>query len=826
MQYRKGTVSVTNGSTTITGDTQFFTEEVVPGDLFTIVDSGITQVIASVTDNLHFELTAPYTGLSLTGQLYVIARDFTPAIGLPYPQKGDIETATIYKTAFLILDSLVNFNTLITSPVAGQALVYNGANWVNDLITAFGTITSGTWHGSTIGVGYGGTGLTSTPSNGQLPIGNGSGYTLAALTAGTGVSVTNGSGSITVANTGVTSITGTANQVIASASTGAITLSLPQSIATSSTPTFAQVTLSNSPSNATDAATKAYVDSVAQGLDIKPSVRALASANVTVSNPGTSTFDGVSLTSGDRLLLTGQSTGSQNGIWVFNGSSSALTRPSDFTGAGPYAGSTVFVSEGTTYGNTTWVLTTDDPITVNTTALVWAQFGGAGTYTAGANLTLTGTLFAVDLVDGAHGGTGVNNSGKTITLGGNLVTSGANSLTLTTTGATNVTLPTSGTLVNTAVTTLSSLASIGTITTGVWGGTAIAANKGGTGLTSFTVGDIFYANSTSTIAKLAIGSPGDILVSGASIPAWTNLAGSIAGFGNPTNTVGLTAINGVATTVMRSDAAPAIDQSIAPTWTGIHTFSNTTDSSSTATGTLRVAGGAGIAKKLYVGTELHVGTDASISGDLGVSGYTSLDWVGVSGSVEISGTNPGFNLLSTGGQQYAFNYNSGSGVVGFYDLTGSAWRMYIANTTGVVTFPTNVASTSTSTGSLVVAGGVGVGGNVSVAGVLRRSLNNAVAAAGTTQGAATAITKSISVVSSGTGGSATGVILPVPANSTESQEHVICNDTAIAISVYPNSGGSIDALSTNAAFSLPVGTKLSFFSTSTTKWRTLNATYA
>jgi hypothetical protein len=152
--------------------------------------------------------------------------------------------------------------------------------------------------------------------------------------------------------------------------------------------------------------------------------------------------------------------------------------------------------------------------------------------------------------------------------------------------------------------------------------------------------------------------------------------------------------------------------------------------------------------------------------------------------------------------------------------------MYIADTTGVVTFPTNVASTSTSTGSMVTAGGLGVGGNVSVGGILRRSLNNALAAAGTTQGTATAIAKDVSVVSSGTGGSATGVILPVPANSTESQEHVICNDTAIDISVYPNSGGSIDSLSTNAAFSLPVGTKISFFSTSTTKWRTLNCTYA
>jgi hypothetical protein len=86
-----------------------------------------------------------------------------------------------------------------------------------------------------------------------------------------------------------------------------------------------------------------------------------------------------------------------------------------------------------------------------------------------------------------NGGTGISNS-FTISLGGNIntagsfSTSGANALTLTTTGSTNVTLPTTGTLVNTAVTTLSSLSSIGTITTGTWNGTIITGTYGGTGI--------------------------------------------------------------------------------------------------------------------------------------------------------------------------------------------------------------------------------------------------------------------------------------------------------------------------------------------------------
>lgn len=97
------------------------------------------------------------------------------------------------------------------------------------------------------------------------------------------------------------------------------------------------------------------------------------------------------------------------------------------------------------------------------------------------------------------GGTGISNSAaNTITLGGSInvansfTTSGANPLTLTTTGSTNVTLPTTGTLVNTAVTTLSSLSSIGTITTGTWNGSVIGGTYGGTGInngsSTFTMG--------------------------------------------------------------------------------------------------------------------------------------------------------------------------------------------------------------------------------------------------------------------------------------------------------------------------------------------------
>lgn len=122
----------------------------------------------------------------------------------------------------------------------------------------------------------------------------------------------------------------------------------------------------------------------------------------------------------------------------------------------------------------------------------------AASYLVGSDIATVGTITSGtwngSLIVGQFGGTGVANTGKTITLGGNLITSGAFACTLTLTGTTNVTLPTSGTLVNNAVTTLSSLTSVGTIGTGVWQGTVIASAYGGAG----TINGILKSNGSGT----------------------------------------------------------------------------------------------------------------------------------------------------------------------------------------------------------------------------------------------------------------------------------------------------------------------------------------
>jgi phage-related tail fiber protein len=147
------------------------------------------------------------------------------------------------------------------------------------------------------------------------------------------------------------------------------------------------------PTSAQDAATKAYVDATKQGLDVKDSVHAATTGNITLS--GTQTVDGVALVAGDRVLVKNQTTGSENGIYVVV-SGGAWTRSTDAdTSAKVTSGMFVFVEEGTTNADSGWVLTTDMPITLGTTALAFTQFSGAGQITAGAGLTKTGNTLDV-----------------------------------------------------------------------------------------------------------------------------------------------------------------------------------------------------------------------------------------------------------------------------------------------------------------------------------------------------------------------------------------------------------------------------------------------
>ena len=113
-------------------------------------------------------------------------------------------------------------------------------------------------------------------------------------------------------------------------------------------------------------------------IDYKQAVRVITVTNVTLSGGAPTPVDGVNLSAGDRVLVTGQSTGSQNGLYqvetVGSGSNGTWVRTSDGNTTGEIeAGMIVMVTEGTIYADTQWKLITDDPIIINTTALTFTQ---------------------------------------------------------------------------------------------------------------------------------------------------------------------------------------------------------------------------------------------------------------------------------------------------------------------------------------------------------------------------------------------------------------------------------------------------------------------
>jgi hypothetical protein len=539
-----GTLTLPTSTDTLVGraTTDTFTNKTfntaATGNVFQINGTSITAVTGtgSVVLATSPTLTTPTLGVASATSINKVSFT-TPATGatLTLADGSTLATSGAYGVTLTATGT-----TGVTLPTSGTLSTLAGTETLTNKTLSTGV----TYNGNTIGVAYGGTGTT----NGSI---TGTGA-LSFTAGGTNTNINLvpvGTGTVDVANARITSV--------------------------------------GTPTQATDAATKGYVDAVKQALDIKDSVRVATTANLTATASGTGagktltnsgtqaalTIDSIVLVVGNRVLVKDQTTQADNGIYTVTtvGSASVnwvLTRATDADNSPTgevTPGMFTFVEEGTVGADNGYVLTTDGTVTIDTTALTFVQFSGAGSVIAGDGLTKSGNTLNVvgttnrilvnadsidisasyvgqssittlgtistgvwngSVIGATYGGTGINNGSYTITLGGNistagsLTTAGAYATTLTTTGNTSVTLPTAGTLATLAGT--ESLSNK-TITASSFSGTTLAAS----GLVTLT----------NTTDASALGTAGVVTSGGLSVAKTIYVGLNIVGAGAATSSL-------------------------------------------------------------------------------------------------------------------------------------------------------------------------------------------------------------------------------------------------------------------------------------------------
>ena len=245
------------------------------------------------------------------------------------------------------------------------------------------------------------------------------------------------------------------------------------------------------PTDPAHIATKGYVDAARQGLDVKQSVRVATTAavNLAADLQTGDVIDGVTLAAGDRVLVKNQVSGSENGIYVAVASGTAL-RSSDANGTIDTGelkpGTFAFVEEGTVNSDKGFVVSTNGTITIDSTAIAWTQFSGAGSFEAGDGLSQSGNTINVNVT-----------SNRTA------ITADAIDISANYVGQTSIT-------------------TLGTITTGVWDGTDVAVTAGGTN------------SSTASGARTNLAADGT-QGAGVSVPVLARVVAKVIGDGSATS---------------------------------------------------------------------------------------------------------------------------------------------------------------------------------------------------------------------------------------------------------------------------------------------------